>query len=456
MRTSDLLAMCVRNLLRRKFRTFLTVTGVVIGTTSIIMMISLALGISQQQEEQLKQWGDLTVIEVWYGGGTSTDIKLDDDAIKSILAIDGVDVATPFFRLQTSGALSIFAGKNSRYRLEYVNMIGVYPEALEKMGYRIDRGETLPTSKTKTIQVVFGGNVAYQFEDTRKKFDNYRSPWPDENGNIQEPFFDAIGTELKLILPPDAGSGAAKRLEYEVSAVGVLVPERNKGDSMYSIFMTIEEAQRLQAEYNKENGIKTDKNKKITYDNVKVKALDMKKIPEIEKQIQDMGFGTWSMESQRQEMQKSLMMMQLILGGVGGITLLVSAISITNTMIMSVYERTREIGVMKVLGCLVGNVRAIFLLEAGFIGFFGGIIGIGFSFLLSLLLNMFGGALSGGGGMFGMGGYYGGDQSASISIIPPWLVLLGLAFATVIGLVAGFYPANRAVKISALEAIRQE
>jgi ABC-type antimicrobial peptide transport system permease subunit len=161
------------------------------------------------------------------------------------------------------------------------------------------------------------------------------------------------------------------------------------------------------------------------------------------------------MESIRKEMEASGRQTQIILGAIGAITLLVATISIANTMVMSVYERTREIGVMKVLGCLVSNIRTIFLVEAGLIGFFGGIMGIALSFILSFLINNIGanlGGRGGGGGMMfgGMGGMGG------ISVISPWMVGLGLAFATTIGLLAGFYPAYRAVKISALEAIKQE
>lgn len=459
MRTSDLLAMCMRNLMRRKFRTILTITGVVIGTTSIIMMISLALGISRQQDEQLKQWRDLTIIEVHYNGGGNGDILLDDDAIKSILAIKGVDAATPFLRLQMNypSQPTIYAGKTFAYRA-YPEIIGVYPDALEKIGYRIDKGESLPEGKTKTLKVVFGGSTVYDFEDTRKKVNNRRNNWPDENGNIQEPFFDPLGESYKFEFPPSSENPGGKKLEYAFDAVGVLVGEQNKRESMYSVFIPIDDMKALQAEYNKENNIKTDRKKKDSYDNIKVKVLNLKDIPDIEQQIKDMGFGTWSMETERQEVLKSLLSTQILLGGVGGITLLVSAISITNTMIMSVYERTREIGVMKVLGCLVGNIRAVFLLEAGFIGFFGGVAGIGLSFLISFAINAFGGAITSGGGMIGGVGRFGryGDTSSSISVIPAWLVLLGLVFATVIGLVAGFYPANRAVKISAMEAIKQE
>ncbi|HPW00576.1 MAG TPA: ABC transporter permease, partial [Oscillospiraceae bacterium] len=88
----------------------------------------------------------------------------------------------------------------------------------------------------------------------------------------------------------------------------------------------------------------------------------------------------------------------------------------------------------------------IFLGEAGLIGFGGGIAGVGLSYLISYILNMI---------LSGSMGYYGGGES-NLSVIPLWLVGLGMTFAVGVGLVSGFYPANRAVKISAIEAIRRE
>lgn len=158
---------------------------------------------------------------------------------------------------------------------------------------------------------------------------------------------------------------------------------------------------------------------------------------------------------------------QMIFGGIAAVSLLVAAINIINTMTMAIYERTREIGVMKVLGCELGNIRTMFLLESSTIGFIGGLIGLLISLLASFVLNnlstilaMFG--QSGGldlSGMMGGGGYYymmDGSGGNTISIIPPWLMLAALVFATLVGLVAGILPANKAVKISALEAIRHD
>ena len=83
-------------------------------------------------------------------------------------------------------------------------------------------------------------------------------------------------------------------------------------------------------------------------------------------------------------------MIQMILGGLGAVSLFVAALSIANTMTMAIYERTKEIGVMKVLGCGLGKIRAMFLVEAAMIGFLGGVFGVAISYALSLLLNTFG------------------------------------------------------------------
>ena len=119
---------------------------------------------------------------------------------------------------------------------------------------------------------------------------------------------------------------------------------------------------------------------------------------------------------------------------------------------------------MKVLGCEVRKIRNMFLVEAGAIGLLGGVIGVALSYAASAVLNnlttiaaLFGGKidLSGLMNSFG-GGYYGMGTNAAISMIPPWLVLLGLGFSTLVGVLSGLWPAIRATKISALEAIRHE
>jgi len=445
MKISDLIAMCLRNLLRRKFRTFLTVTGVVIGTCAIVVMISLGVGMSIGQEEWLNSIGDLSVIEVYSRGGGQESV-LDDAAVAAIQAMPGVDIATPFMNYYPpEGRMELFAGKKERYA-SWTSITGVYPEALEKLGYELAEGAEIPKPGGKTMQLIFGPKAAYEFYNVKNG--SSVDSWGMDAGELPDPFFDPVTTEFIIKL---SGYGEDnKTLKYTAGVSAFLKSGSRSYESQYGIYMHIDDLKRIKQEYEKANNIKRDKKEKDQYENVKVKVEVLDNVSGIQAAIEEMGFGAWSMEAMRQQMQEQARQTQLILGILGGVSLFVAAISITNTMIMSVYERTREIGVMKVLGCLVGDIRKVFLMEAGLIGFIGGVVGIAVSYLLSWLLNTFGGML---GNI--LGGMPMGDGS-KLSIIPPWLVLLGLIFATFIGLFSGFQPANRAVKISALEAIKSE
>ena len=278
---------------------------------------------------------------------------------------------------------------------------------------------------------------------------------------------DKITLRLQAKEFDENGKPKYPEVTRDVHVTGVLVSDNSVGwETSYYCFMDIRELRELEKEYKRVNKIRDDKNSDNNnglenYQQVKVKVSDIDLVSQVDQAIKGMGFETYSLDSVREPMQKQMQQQQLFLGSLAAISLLVAAIGITNTMIMSIYERTREIGVMKVLGCRVGNIRAVFLMEAGLIGFGGGLAGVGISLLISKLLNylsMNGGMGADGGGMLsGMMGGMGGMASGSqLSIIPGWLIVAAIAFATVIGLISGFYPANRAVKISALEAIKHE
>ena len=171
---------------------------------------------------------------------------------------------------------------------------------------------------------------------------------------------------------------------------------------------------------------------------------DMKNVTEVQKIINDMGFQANSNMDWLEQSQKQSNMVQAVLGGIGAVSLFVAAIGIANTMMMSIYERTKEIGIIKVLGCDMGNIRNMFLLESGFIGFMGGVIGIILSYGISFIANKF---LS---GQFLVG------IEGDLSRIPPWLSVSAVGFAIFVGMAAGFFPSLRAMKLSPLAAIRNE
>lgn len=468
MKTFDLISMCFRNLFRRKMRTVLTVLGVVIGTCAIIVTVSLGLGMTKIQEEALAQMGDLTKIEIYNrGGGGKESPVLDDKTIKQIAQLEGVEIVTPLARADWD-AMEFWIGDKFRFSSQ---VIGIYPEAMEKLGYEMKEGGYLTEGNGKKIPIVLGEKAAYQFYNTKKR-DGWVYPYPDANGKIPDPLVNVMKDEITLRLGR-SDEEKIKLVEYEVQPQGVLIADYSKGwETEDSVFMPIDEMKRLVSEYKKLNKIKENPNSDKGYQNVVVKTSDIKYVESVESYISEtLGLNTNSMESIRKPMQQQIKQQSMVLGGLGLISLVVAAIGITNTMVMSIYERTREIGIMKVLGCEVPNIRTMFLTEAGIIGLMGGIAGTIFSFGISWVINNWetikmalgmvgeqGGEMGGFGGMMGgMGGMIGGMAGGSkVSLIPPWLVLVAVVFGIFIGLVSGFTPANRAVKISALEAIKHD
>ena len=439
MRISDILSICFRNLTRRKMRTFLTALGVVIGVCLIIIAVSIGIGLSITYDEQMASWGDLTVINVY---NWNSQITLDDAAVAKMQALDGVDIATPFYQNWEMNYL--FKSKNGRYRC-FPQFYGVYPEALEKLGYELKEGRYLE-EHDKEYSIVVGENFAYRFYDSKKKRNNRIDPYPDASGKIKDPYVDVMKDKMIISIPSqktDAnGNIIGKDIEVKPVVAGVLLRNDANWEATNAAFMDINEMKALEQKFNKQNGIKKSSNK-INYEDVRVKCVDVDSVSAVQEAIKEMGYECNSMNDGREMMQKQALMIQLVLGGLAGFSLLVAAIGIANTMIMSIYERTREIGVMKVIGAEVRDIRVMFLLEAGMIGLLGGIMGVGLSFAGSWAFNHFAAAA-----MLGEG--------SKLSVIPLWLVGFALAFSVLVGVVFGFLPANRAVKISALEAIKHD
>ena len=457
----DLFAMCRQNLLRRKGRTVLTALGVMIGCIAIIIMVSIGVASGESMEVMLQSMGDLTMIEV-YGYGQT---PLNDDAIEQMRAMDNVVAATA--KQYCPFGYTLSAGTNDRYAQQWGYAQGLQVKAMEDIGYELLEGD-FPVAGMKEMQVVVGQYFAYTFMDTkrpegRNTVNRYVF---DENGNldtenIPEPYFDPMGMKMTLTIQVDEN----KTIRRDVQVVGVMKEDNGRGyETSEGLVMDISDMQALQEEVTKAQGFAPSR-EAVKYDNAVVKVNRIENLADVQDEITNLGFETWSMESIREPMLEETNRQQMVFGGLGAISLFVAAIGIMNTMVMSITERTREIGVMKALGCYVKDIRRIFLLEAGCIGLLGGVSGVLISLLIGFIMNL----VSAGAGSYLQGLFQGMPLSSlsglwqavttpgsRISVIPVWLVLAGLAISVAIGIVSGFYPANKAVKIPALEAIRHE
>ena len=457
MKWKDMIGMSLSNLFKRKVRTLLTVAGVIIGTCAIVVMVSFGIGINESMNTMMEGMGDLTIVQINNYNQTPESTPLDDDMIAKIEAIPHVVAVTPVYTLDWN-AVTINSGKYAYQGQIY----GVNMKSLADFGYTVQEG-SLPGDDFEENMILFGWSALYNFYNTKKTSNNMIFAQPDATGTIPDPYVDPMKDELELVINEMQGNldegtstttASKKQKPIELKCIGVMGDDWSRNPPPgYAVFMDVSFAKKLQEQYNKINDVDTT-NTKSSYDNVSVKAESVEYVAEVEEAIQALGFAdTYSMESIRKPLEQQMSTIQMILGGLGAISLLVAALGITNTMIMSIYERTREIGVMKVLGCVGGNIRTMFLVEAGTIGFMGGILGLAFSYGISFAINSFAAA----GNSISLGGIVGvGVTGSNVSIIPVWLAFGALVFATMIGLISGFYPANRAVKISALTAIKQE
>ncbi len=454
---TDIARMCFDNLKRRKGRTILTVLGVFIGCTSIVVMVSIGIGMTESTNQMLEEMGDLTIIEVSRGWSETGDetASLDDAAVESFRAMEGVAAVMPKVNLNQY-SVQMFAGINDRYQCGWCEIVGMDTDAMEAMGYEILEGNVPGSSKNEALA---GQWLAYNFMDTlMPEGRNYADRWAyDENGNPidpPDPFFSVLTTPV--VLEIDKGDGTEAKIRHELKITGMTKEDYGKGwETSEGLMISIDAMKDLMT---KIDGTPVNANK-LTYSTVLVKAEDISQVTAIEEDIKGMGFYTYSMESMRESMEESSRQVQLMLGGLGAISLFVAAIGITNTMIMSISERTREIGIMKALGCYVRDIRMLFLMEAGAIGMMGGILGCIVSLLLSVGINLVSMGVLGGGAitpdMF-VQALIGGEGVTRISVVPVSLMGFAVIFSIFVGLVSGYYPANKAVKIPALEAIKHE
>lgn len=470
MKFTDRLLSALQNLRRHKTRTILTSLGVVVGCMSILIMVSIGYGLSEAQQSMIEGMGDITKITInnyaSYSptGGSTTSNVIDDEKLLEFKAIEHVKVVSPMLQLEDFQAK--VTAKNDIYRADYCPLVGLSKDLMNEEYFELEEGLFPQASASlQTTDVLVGTDFAYLFVDTRRpEGQNRISPYGDDFGNYygpmgeeeampekQKPYFEPLDETIKLTLSSYSESSTTpKESTFKLRPVGKTVADYNLTyETAEGIMIDLDSFKNIVNQARRDAGLPR---KSFTYSSVVVYADSIDHVKSIQDTITGMGYEAYSTQDTIESIQESSRSIQMILGGIGAISLLVAAIGITNTMIMSLTERTREIGIMKALGCRTKDIQMIFLTEAGTIGFLGGMFGILFSYLISFAINYF--AWQPKGGFIEFIQFVLTSGSGRISVIPLWLALFGLLFSIIIGLVAGFIPARRSLKVSALEAMK--
>jgi putative ABC transport system permease protein len=437
----DLVALIFDNLGRRKARVALTAVGVVIGTAAVVVLVSLAIGLQRNANEQLGGIGDLTQIQVMpnygdmgpgpvsvpVGGGSgnpSNQVLITDQSLREFEALPGVTAVIPRDYLQMGGMLQYD-------RLEsYANMIGVGVQDLSVMGLQAQSGSLALERGT----IVVGAMIANNFYDPRLRPGQEPPPPP-----------DLMGANLKLVLMKWTQDGTEVRKTVPVRVGGVITESR--GESDWSIYISLDEL----TAYNEWGTGKRINRNRDGYNMAIVKVDDVSKVLDVTDQITGLGYMAYTPQSFVQGINSFYVVLQVIFGGVGAIALLVAAIGIANTMAMAILERTREIGLMKAIGATNRDVLSVFLGEAAGIGFIGGLGGVLLGWSAGQVINVVAMAY-----LAGQAAQTGGLPPSVAVFTPLWLPVFSLIFATLIGLISGLYPALRAATLIPVNALKYE
>ena len=432
MNTRDLLHLVLSNLRRMKARVAMTAIGVVIGTAAVVVLVSLAAGLQRTASQDLGSMGDLTKITVYsptfirsVGGQSVEEEVLNGKTLTEFRRIPNVVAATPEEYLAGSGVLRLNRLTGN------AQIIGIDATQVTRLGLPLGSG----TDRLGRWQVLVGASVAEGFYD------------PQARRPVKEPP-DLQGQAVQLVLSRIGDDGEPVERVVRLRVTGVL--KESGGQDDHRLYLALNDVLELNGWL---LGHRPNPDRD-GYQRALVKVGTSDQVLAVEREIRSQGFYAYSPRSTLQELNIFFLVIQGVFGGIGAIALLVAAFGIANTMTMAIYERTREIGLMKAVGATNRDVMSIFLAEAGSIGLLGGIGGVLLGTGLGALIDLIAGTYLAAQAV--QQGASASDLSISLIYTPPWLLIFATLFAAMVGVASGIYPAMRAAALSPVAALKYE
>jgi len=435
MNARDLLRLVWSNLRRMKARVAMTAIGVAIGTAAVVVLVSLAVGLQRTATQDVGSVGSLTEITVFSPsfiraiGGPSGQVReedvLNDLTLAKFRGLPGVVAVTPRERLMGEGTLRL------NRLLGSAQVVGLDPTQVERLDLPLAGG----TSRLGRWQALVGARVPESFYD------------PQARRPVRG--LDLQGQALQLILTKMGDDGRPVERVVRLRVTGVL--ERSGGQNDYLAFLALNDVLELNGWF---AGRRPNPGRG-GYSEVLVKVATSEQVLAVEQEITRQGFFAYSARSMLQELNVLFLVIQGVFGGIGAIALIVAAFGIANTMTMSIYERTREIGLMKAVGATNRDVMSVFLAEAGSIGLLGGLGGVLVGVSLGALIDLIAGTYLAAQAVQ-QAGVAASDMSISLVYTPLWLPLFATVFAMLVGVASGLYPAMRAATLNPVVALKYE
>lgn len=422
MTLQDQIRTALSNVGRRKLRSALASLGVVVGTLTIVIMVSLASGVRRQINHQFASLGlDRLTVNPSYGGrggfgpggldSTSPRKKIiTADDVKRWKELPGITQIVPEVNLPGSVGLEL--------QWKSTN------QAVRMTGSGAMRGaffQELPEPIAGSLELPESGGIVLS-QGTAKAF-----------GISSNDFAGVIGQYVETILRTSRGETQS----YPLRVLGISQDKSRTVDVSISDRIAMKNWW-----FNSTNMLERE-----GYDSISIRATDVTHAVSLTSQFRREGFQVQSLEIFVEVANRIVTAITVMFTLIGSIALLVATIGIANTMVMAIYERTREIGILKAMGASRAEIRQMFMMEAGLIGLIGGVIGLFLGWLVGMGMNQ---------AIPIYLRYRELPVRGDFFVVTLTLAIGVIIFATFIGLVAGLLPAQRAAKLDPLQALRHE
>jgi putative ABC transport system permease protein len=421
MKFRDMMMTALNNLSRHKARTALTTVGVVVGILTIVTMVSLGVGVQTEMQDTFNSVGlesirlrpvseDAGLFDP-FGEPKRTKL-LTPELVGDLEARDDVVEAIPFLQMPYSIRMNVKLDGQEVQANAWGPQPSNVPDPFVGSPKALSGSDTPPKEGGA---IVLGEQVL------------------EELGYVREEYEGLIGEPLDIVLYAPRGDSQA----FPVTIAGIT------DNRFSSVAMSLpDRLSMLQWWFND-----PDYMQNRGYDEIFIRAKSLNDATHLVDWLDTLGYSVQSLKTMLDMANRGMVIIQTMLGSVGALALLVASIGIANTMIMAVYERTKEIGILKAVGAAPGQIRWLFVIEASLIGLLGGVIGTISGWLLGKGLNLL---------LLQILEWQDVQVTGTYFVVTWWLVLGSLAFATLIGLVAGLYPAARAARLAPLDALRYE
>lgn len=383
-----------------KIRSILTMLGIIIGVCAVIIIVAIGTGAKNQLTDDLFG-ADKNIIELYYEPFPTEDGS-------EMMWIEPEITSTDLAEIQNIPGVSVAMGINNGWGTLIHNEKQM---ELEIIGVGRDY------FYGKNIQVVEGRPFTEQDNDNMNRvimIDDYtRDKLFKDDEDIIGEIVEISGNPYKLV-------GVYKSTipeEYRWDQGEGLMPRTLNG-----MMFGASEIQQIQ--------ILASSAETLT----ETAEMASARLTEL-KNLEDGMYTYWDMSEYEEEFQSFYLTITLVIGSIAGISLLVGGIGVMNIMLVSVTERTREIGLRKAIGATRRRILSQFLIEAMTITLLGGLIGIGIAMLGTMIASQF---------------------LPFTAVVSPVVVLIGAGFSALIGIVFGILPASKASKLSPIDALRHE